>query len=164
MSKATFTTNADEVYNAFLSFSTKEMKSALKSGLRKALVKVRNEARKNLKSDYPNAAKNNSGKWDNSLVNDIRLPKKWCYEDNGVISGIVRADSKRTKGSGSFRLKFFEIGTIVRKTRKGYNRGSIKASQFLQRAKISSEGYFNSTMKEAFSKAVMRINNKKWKK
>lgn len=154
------TTDAVEVYEAFLKLNTKEMKKALTAGLKKGLTAVRNEARRNLKSWYPNAAKN-SGKYDNSLINDIRLSK--IYEDDYVLSGKVLATSKRNKKSGSFRLKFFENGTTLRKTRKGYNRGQIYGVHFIKNAADNMEGYFNQTMEEAFSKAVNKINNTKWK-
>lgn len=154
------TTDADEVYNAFLNLNTKEMKKALTAGLKKGLTAVRNESRRYLKSWYPNAAKNNSKKWDNSLTNDIRLSK--IFENEHLFSGLVLATSKRNNSkSGAFRLKFFESGTAVRKTRKGYNRGSINGVSFMKNA--AEESYFNQTMEEAFSEAVRKINNTKWK-
>ncbi len=156
------TTDADEVYNAFLNLNTKEMKKALTAGLKKGLTAVRNESRRYLKSWYPNAAKNNSKKWDNSLTNDIRLSK--IFENEHLFSGLVLATSKRNNSkSGAFRLKFFESGTAVRKTRKGYNRGSINGVSFMKNAADSMESYFNQTMEEAFSEAVRKINNTKWK-
>ena len=156
------TTDADEVYNAFLNLNTKEMKKALTTGLKKGLTAVRNESRRYLKSWYPNAANNNSKKWDNSLTNDIRLSK--IFENEHLFSGLVLATSKRNNSkSGAFRLKFFESGTAVRKTRKGYNRGSINGVSFMKNAADSMESYFNQTMEEAFSEAVRKINNTKWK-
>ena len=154
------TTDAVEVYESFLQLNTKEMKKALKAGLQKGLQAVRNEARRNLKSWYPNTAKN-SGKYDNSLIKDIRLSK--IYEDDYVLSGKVLATSKRNKKSGSFRLKFFENGTSLRKTRKGLNRGKINGVHFIKNAADNMEGYFNNTMEDAFSKAVHKINETKWK-
>lgn len=54
-------------------------------------------------------------------------------------------------------LRWFETGTAIRKTSKGYNRGSIAALNFFLNAKQSSFSLMNKTINENVEKQINKI-------
>lgn len=50
-------------------------------------------------------------------------------------------DTYKVHIMGDFRLKFFEGGTDIRKTKKGYNRGRMKALNYFERTRNNSGKY-----------------------
>lgn len=74
----------------------------------------------------------------NKLGKGATTPNRWNRKT--MESGIkLRADRDYCEVSvsimGDFRLKFFEKGTNLRKTKKGANRGSIKPLYFFREAR-----------------------------
>ena len=67
----TIETNAPSVYERFMELSTKEMRSALKSGTRKAMASIRKSARANLRAKVSNASKVNP-KFKDTLLSGVR--------------------------------------------------------------------------------------------
>ena len=68
----------------------------------------------------------------------------------------------RDSSSGTFRTRFFETGTVQRKTKKGYNRGKIKPINFFGSAIDASKDKVVSTLDEELSKAIQKIADKNY--
>jgi len=159
MNNTTIETNADKVYNAFRELSTKEMRKALKSALQQASGKLRSETKKTMRTMLP-AARQRSTKYEDTLLDAVKRSK---VEENrnGEMSVKVHIMGVRTTGSGTFRAKFFEKGTNNRRTAKGYNRGIIKPLGFFNTTTISFANQYNTTLNDAISKAIDKINKAK---
>ena len=152
----TVETNAKEVYDKFVDLELKEMKKAIKAGITKNRTFLRNKARSYFKSDYPNAAK--IGKYKDSMIQGVRYYKKIYEDKEGDLLGIVTIGSNFKSGSGSFRIVMFENGTKKRATKKGYNRGEIKPSNFFKRVNMDLEMVQESNLIAAINKTIDKIN------
>ena len=158
MSKSvTIETNADQVYNSFLNLTTKEMRKALRQGVQNAANKLRGETKKVFRSALP-AARHRNTKYNDTLLDAVKRSK---VEENqrGEISAKVHIMGTRNTGSGTFRARFFEKGTRQRRTRKGYNRGSIAPLGFFATANASFGADYNNILNNEIAKAIERINN-----
>lgn len=112
----------------------RETEKAIKKGLREGLKELRKVTRENLKASIKGATKRNP-KYDDTLISGVRSysPKR-SRQNKAEIIATVKISFTRKKGSGSFRLPMLENGTVQRKTKKGYNRGSLKAYKFFKKA------------------------------
>lgn len=158
MSKSvTIETNADQVYNSFLNLTTKEMRKALRQGVQNAANKLRGETKRVFRSALPAARRHNS-KYNDTLLDAVKRSK---VEENqrGEISAKVHIMGTRNTGSGTFRARFYEKGTRQRRTRKGYNRGSIAPLGFFATANASFGADYNNILNNEIAKAIERINN-----
>lgn len=161
-----FTTNANEVYEAFLDFNSKEMAKALKGGLKKSLNNLRNDARKRLKTLFKNTNVIRPP-FNDSLRQGIRVSK--LKEENHVFSGVVRSHSNNKHGSGSYRLPMLDGGTKERwvskrngtTLKKPAYRGRIVGGRFFQDAMLNADKDFTNTLIKETKKVVDKINNKK---
>lgn len=139
----------------------RETEKAIKKGLREGLKELRNTARQNLKSSVSSASKRNP-KYNDTLVSGIRSysPRR-SKKNNAEITAAVKITSNRKKGSGSYRLPMLENGTVTRKTKKGYNRGSLKGYKFFQKANQSvSPQKVQSYIDREMQKALRELNEK----
>lgn len=128
-----------EVIKALSRLSFKQMNKAYKEGMKKALDPILKQTKINLrKSGIKNVNKPYIGK----------NGKKYPSMIQGVKTSVYVGDTEDSYGKvhimKEFRLKWFEKGTSIRKTSKGYNRGSIKpkwffASAVSQRSKQAAE-------------------------
>ena len=151
-----FTTNMDEVYEKFIKLNVREMGRALKTGVRKGLLLIRNKARQRFRALFPSGTKQNP-LYRDKLIDGIRATKVQDDKKDGV-KGFVLITSNRRPGSGSYRLVFLEGGTVQRYTRKGYNRGSIAAYYFFTTTVDSNQGRYGETVLRELDKAVDKIN------
>ena len=156
MANTEFTTNMDEVYEKFIKLNVREMGRALKTGVRKGLLLIRNKARQRFRALFPSGTKQNP-LYRDKLIDGIRATKVRDDKKDGV-KGFVLITSNRRPGSGSYRLVFLEGGTVQRYTRKGYNRGSIAASYFFTTTVDSNQGRYGETVLRELDKAVDKIN------
>ena len=119
----------------------KKMKSGMRKGMNKAAIRLKNKTKKILKSSLPRANKQGS-KFSDKLIDGVRVTKYKELSKFGALSG-VHIMGIRDKGSGTYRLRFFEGGTdergiglhFRRYKRKGgtypvksHSTGKIKAS------------------------------------
>ena len=163
MSKeTTITTNADEVYKAFLELNTKEMKKALKTGITKAANSLRQATRKSLKTALPQS--NVKSPKYNDKMTDAVMRSKIEESKQHEISAKVHIMGTRNTGSGTFRARFFEKGTGLRRTRKGYNRGQLKGLYFFQSANAAFQQEYEKTLNNEIAKAIKKINDSKTNK
>ena len=163
MSKeTTITTNADEVYKAFLELNTKEMKKALKTGITKAANSLRQATRKSLKTALPQSNVK-SPKYNDKMTDAVRRSKIEESKQH-EISAKVHIMGTRNTGSGTYRTRFFEKGTGLRRTRKGYNRGQLKGLYFFQSANAAFQQEYEKTLNNEIAKAIKKINDSKTNK
>ena len=68
----------------------------------------------------------------------------------------------RKKTSGTFRARFFEGGTDLRKTDKDQSRGSLAPKLFFSSAITATKNQVESTIDTELSKVIQAIANKKY--
>lgn len=78
------------------------------------------------------------------------------------IRAVVDSNGEEAKVHimGDFRLKWFEKGTVVRKTKKNANRGQMKPTYFFKRATLSSEAQINDTLINSIDKSLNEFINR----
>lgn len=118
-----------QVIKALTRLSFKQMNKVYKEGMKKALDPILKQTKANLrKSGIRNVNKPYIGK----------NGKRYKSMMQGVKSSVYIGNTEDSFGKvhimKEFRLKWFEKGTAIRKTSKGYNRGSIKPKWFFRTA------------------------------
>ena len=138
-----------KVLNLFANLSSKKQTKVYKQALTKAtniLVKeTRNELKKGVKN-INTVHTSSSGKY--SLSRGIQR-KVWKNGEGATVTIL-----------GDYRLKFFENGTKIRKTRKGYNRGTIKAQHFFDRAKQNKAKDIQKQLNDLITNSINKIAKK----
>ena len=138
--------------------STRKIMGMQKKVLRKAGNVVKKDAKSKFRSALPNANKKNP-KYTDTLLDAIKVS---VWEDNnGAYSKVHTMGSKKST-SGTFRARFFEGGTVLRKTAKGQNRGSIAPLYFFTSATNATKNKVESTIDTELSKVIQAIANKKY--
>lgn len=140
--------NDKDVMNMFYELSPKRQKEVYRTALRTSSNILIKQARSNLKTIIKSSITKKSPKTGKSLSSGIKM-------------SIDRAATQSTIHiMGDFRLKFFEKGTNIRKTKKGYNRGSIAPKYFFKAAVAATEEQIFSNMDKTISESIIRVNNK----
>ncbi len=140
--------NDKDVMNMFDELSPKRQKEVYRTALRTSSNILIRQARSNLKTIIKSSITKKSSKTGKSLSSGIKM-------------SIDRAATQSTIHiMGDFRLKFFEKGTNIRKTKKGYNRGSIVPKYFFKTAVAATEEQIFSSMDKTISESIVRVNNK----
>ena len=137
--------------------ATKKILGIEKKALRKAANELRKTSRANLRKELPKA--NKKGKYNDTLIDGVRSS---VYEVTEGMEAKVHIMGKRSSGSGTFRTRFFEGGTVVRKTKAGKNRGKLKALDFFNSAVASTKGKVTDTLDAELSKSIQAIADKKY--
>lgn len=145
-----------EVLKALASLSWKQMNKAYKNGMKKSLDPILKQTKSNLRaSGIRNVNKPYYGKGG----------KKYMSMLQGVKSSVYIGDTEDSFGKvhimREFRLKFFEKGTAIRKTRKGWNRGSIQPKWFFRNAVNQKMREATDTLDKNISDSIMKAWNKK---
>lgn len=144
-----------EVMAMFSEMSPKNRKRVLTSALRRSGNILVRQTKKNLRT-----VTTKSG------ALKTRTPNRW----NGrkMEQGVkikVKVDNKTKEAKihllGDFRLKFFEVGTSDRYTRKkGAYRGRIEGYRFFKAAKEQTEQKIFGEMDKVLSDQVRKVNEK----
>lgn len=158
-SNAHIETNADIEYDDFYTLTTTELKKAIKDGIRKGINLIRSAGRRSLRAEMGRAANHHNPKYNDTLQQGVRGTR--IVEKEGEQYGYVTITSNRKAGSGSYRLIFFEGGTVKRFTRKGYNRGSIRANFFFSEAVNATETQVQDVIDRRISDSIQKINQRK---
>lgn len=119
-----------QVIWALSRLSFKQMNKAYRQGMKKALDPILKQTKQNLRT---------------SGIKGVTRPyvsrktgKRYPSMVQGVKTSVYVGDTEDSYGKvhimKEFRLKWFEKGTALRKTRKGYNRGSIRPKWFFRSA------------------------------
>ena len=145
-----------EVIKALSRLSFKQMKKAYKEGMKKALDPILKQTKINLRnSGIRNVSKPYTGK----------NGKKYPSMIQGVKTSVYIGDTEDSYGKvhimKEFRLKFFEKGTSIRKTRKGYNRGSIKPKWFFANAVRQMSKQAAESLDENIRNSIIKAFNNK---
>lgn len=145
-----------EVIKALSRLSFKQMNKAYKEGMKKALDPILKQTKINLRnSGIRNVSKPYTGK----------NGKKYPSMIQGVKTSVYIGDTEDSYGKvhimKEFRLKFFEKGTSIRKTRKGYNRGSIKPKWFFANAVRQMSKQAAESLDENIRNSIIKAFNNK---
>ena len=148
--------NTDEVLNKFKQLETKEQKKTFKGALRTASNVLVKQARVNLKMVVQSSNKVTvKGKFKGLKLSSGIKTKVW--KDGKTAKVNILSDG---------RLKWFELGTNNRQTkkqtkRKTHNTGSIKASNFFSKARTSTEDQVFNSLETIIMKQIEKVWNKK---
>lgn len=145
-----------EVIQALSRLSFKQMNKAYKEGMKKALDPILKQTKINLrKSGIKNVNKPYIGK----------NGKKYPSMIQGVKTSVYVGDTEDSYGKvhimKEFRLKWFEKGTSIRKTSKGWNRGSIKPKWFFASAVSQRSKEAVSNLDENIRNSIIKAFNNK---
>ena len=145
-----------EIIKALSKLSFKQMNKAYKEGMKKALDPILKQTKINLR---------------NSGIKNVNKPytgkngKKYPSMIQGVKTSVYIGDTEDSYGKvhimKEFRLKFFEKGTSIRKTRKGYNRGSIKPKWFFANAVSQMSKQVAESLDENIRNSIIKAFNNK---
>ena len=136
-----------DVIRALSNLSFKKMNKAYKDGMKKSLDPILKQTKVNLRAsgirnvNKPYVGKN--GKTYKSMMQGVK---------SSVYIGNTEDSYGKVHIMKEFRLKFFEKGTQIRKTSKGWNRGSISPKWFFRTA-------VNQRSKEAIDNLDENIRN-----
>lgn len=160
----------DKVSDSF----KKEVLKARRTGMNKAVRNIKNATRKLIKSLFPNATKETNPKYSDTIIEGARVSK---YKESSLVGEAVAGVhimGLRKKGSGTFRLRFFETGTERRFTKdykrknpksggfhhvKGHYTGSVKSKGFFASAVNSELNKASSIIEAELIKAIEKCNN-----
>ena len=145
-----------EVIKALANLSFKQMNSAYKKGMKKSLDPILKQTKQNLRS---------------SGIKHVSRPyigkngKKYKSMMQGIKTSIYMGDTEDSYGKihllGEWRLKFFEMGTRERYTRKGWNRGSIAPKWFFRNAVNQKGKEAVDNLDKNIAESIMKAFNKK---
>ena len=145
-----------EVIKALANLSFKQMNKAYRQGMKKSLDPIVKQTKANLRS---------------SGIKHVTKPyigkngKKYKSMIQGVKTSVYMGDTEDSYGKvhilGEFRLKWFEMGTHQRKTRKGWNRGSITPKWFFRSAYNQKSQQAVDTLDDNIRESIMKAWNKK---
>ena len=150
------TVDDKEVIKALSNLSFKQMNKAYRNGMKKSLDPILKQTKQNLR---------------NSGIRNVNKPyigkngKKYISMLQGVKTSVYIGDTEDSYGKvhimKEFRLKWFEKGTQLRKTRKGYNRGSIKPKWFFATAVRQKQNEAINNLDENIRNSIIQAWNKK---
>lgn len=123
-----------------------EKDKAIRSGLKDAVNAFKVKGRANLRSRLLRHGKQTNHLM-NSFTNRVKRNKL------GALSGFDRP--------GGNHSHLVDMGTKVRRTKKGENRGIMQANHFWNDAKVSEEGKAMNALYLGVLKAVERINTRR---
>lgn len=143
MSNTKFEIDAKNLEEIINQLSGKEMAKAQKRALSKAGRLLFKQTKQNVASMVPNSRKPNP-KYSDTLYDGVRIGVQQDSDFRWFVK--VHVLGSRGKTSGTFRLRFFEGGTVPRKTKNAYtdklgrtypagqNRGQLRAINFFSSA------------------------------
>ena len=156
MISGSITVDDKEVIKALSNLSFKQMNKAYRNGMKKSLDPILKQTKQNLR---------------NSGIRNVNKPyigkngKKYISMLQGVKTSVYIGDTEDSYGKvhimKEFRLKWFEKGTQLRKTRKGYNRGSIKPKWFFATAVRQKQNEVINNLDENIRNSIIQAWNKK---
>ena len=156
MINGSVTVDDKEVIKALSNLSFKQMNKAYRNGMKKSLDPILKQTKQNLR---------------NSGIRNVNKPyigkngKKYISMLQGVKTSVYIGDTEDSYGKvhimKEFRLKWFEKGTQLRKTRKGYNRGDIKPKWFFATAVRQKQNEVVNNLDENIRNSIIQAWNKK---
>ena len=130
------------VQRAFDGLTPKQLRTATKQGLRRAVNVIKREAVKNYKSAYP----------DSSRHKYIHMK---VYR-SGIGAMVDLLFLKKDKEARPYVMRFQNKGTAMRATKAGYDRGFMPASEFFAEAVRSKKAQAESMLMRSVREAVVK--------
>lgn len=168
MSKANIEIDFTELEKTIDRLSGKDMAKAQKRALSRAGRLLYRQTQQNVSSLVPNA-KSPSNKYSDTLYDGVRMSVKQDADFRWLLN--VHIMGSRSKTSGTFRLRFFEGGTVPRKTKNAYtdslgrtypagqNRGQLKAHNFFSAAISSKQSEVIDAIQQNLLEEIEKISN-----
>lgn len=168
MSKVNIDINTEDLEKILDQLSGNEMMTAQRRALSRAGRLLYKAAKQNAASSVPKVRQSNP-KYTDTMYEGVRMSVaqendfKWYFK--------VHILGTRKKTSGTFRLRFFEGGTVPRKTKNAYtdklgrtyppgiNRGKLRATNFFANAISSSESQVVTAIQENLVEEIKKIQN-----
>ena len=146
-----------QVIQALASLSFKQMNKAYKNGMKKSLDPILKQTKINLrKSGIKNVNKpyvsRKTGKTYPSMLQGVKT---------SVYIGNTEDSYGKVHIMKEFRLKWFEKGTQLRKTSRGWNRGSIQPKWFFRDAVNQRGNEAIKTLDDNIRDSILKAWNKK---
>ena len=147
-----------QVIQALSRLSFKQMNKAYRTAMKKSLDPILKQTKANLrKSGIKNV---------NKPYVSRKTGKKYPSMVQGVRTSVYIGNTEDSYGKvhimKEFRLKWFEMGTSVRQTRKGWNRGSITPKWFFRSAVNQKSKEAEQTLDDNIRESIMKAwDNKK---
>lgn len=156
MSSGEITVDDREVIKALANLSWKQMNKAYKNGMKKSLDPILKQTKANLKtSGIKNVSRPYIGKGGKKYISMVQGVKSSVYIGNTEDSfGKVHIMKE-------FRLKWFEKGTTLRKTKKGSDRGSIKPKWFFRMAVNQKASEAEDNLEKNIRESIMKAWDKR---
>ncbi|MBD5386330.1 hypothetical protein HDR70_00330 [bacterium] len=142
----------------------REQLEELHDELMQAQADVLLEVSKNIKNDTLSNIRglfkhSNSSRYNDNIEDGVRVIKFKRYSDNTVETG-AHILGVRDRRSGTFRLRFFEGGTVQRQTKKNKNRGSIQARNFFKQATDKNIPTIEAMLNKKYNDVINEYNRK----
>lgn len=149
------TVDSQDLEKAFDRLVDKDQRKVFRSALQASIAVLRKQTitnlKKSIKSNNPWKLKNGGyGKRPTQMLK-TKVGKKLTYAKLSLTP----------KGGGS-TLHWFEVGTSLRRTKKGYNRGRIKGKYFHTQAKNQVEGAMFKVLDDNIAESIRRIWENKY--
>lgn len=159
--------DTSEVEELVKSLTSKDLRRAVGTATRRATSPILSQTKSNFRSLVSGAADGRSGQLGGLRLNQVRKRKGsysmvvrnlpvvvskmfWQRTQNPYTTVTIRTRNNNT----DFRALFFERGTKLRRTGKGYNRGSIQQGRYFSRAVEQREQQVVNSMKEEILAAL----------
>lgn len=143
-----------------MSMTNKEARKAIQSAYRASGNVIKKQAQANMRSVQPRIQRwvpfVNVTVYKNSQ--GLRVDALGVYTSGSKLS----KDQKKTDPKyNSYKMRFFNWGTKARKTRKGYNRGAIEATNFMHNAITAKKDEAIASLNDNIMKYIDRVVKKR---
>lgn len=173
MNNINITTDIDVVYDQFINFTTKEMRSTLSNAIKASGNELKKMAKSNLRKSVKNSNKINP-KYNDSLQQGVRTGRVKETKEGEIYCYVLITSTNKT-GSGSYRLHILENGSfrVGKRFAKTYNgkplkkpryTGILKPTNFYKDAEGRFLPNYTNILNSNIDKAVSKINNTKFGK
>lgn len=157
MTNGQITVDDRDVIIALNNLSFKKMNSAYTKAMKKTLDPILKQTKVNLRKS---GIKN---------VNKPYVSKKTGRSFKSMVQGVATSIDMRNDDDAygkvhimkEFRLKWFEKGTQIRKTKKGYNRGAIQPKWYFRDAVMQKGKQAQDTLEENIRESIYNAYNRK---
>ena len=157
MSDVNFTYSDGGVLNMINELKTREIRRIERKSLSKAASVLKRSVKQQFKKDLPAAAQS-SEKYSDKLIDAIRST---VYEEQNEMMVKIHTMGSRAKDSGTWRARFWAVGTRERNS-DGRNRGHIEKTDFFNKGVQSSSGKALNTLNTTFSNEMEKVLQKKY--
>ena len=156
MSNGEIRVDDKDVIKALANLSFKQMNKAYRTGMKKSLDPILKQTKANLRSSgikhVTRAYIGKNGKKYKSMIQGVKT---------SVYIGNTEDSYGKVHIMNEFRLKWFEKGTTIRKTRDGWDRGSIAPKWFFRNAVNQKGQQAVDNLDENIRESIMKAWNKK---